>query len=159
MNKSSKFLFLLVFIFLYIMPQKILANEKVKIGLLVPLSEKNQEIGQQIVKTIRMALNDIKNEKIEVIIKDTKSNPKNTLKAALELKNENVKIVIGPVFFENLDYLDEVNDLLFISLTNKTINSENIIVQINSTSQLNTIKKFIDSNEIDKTIFRCEIQT
>ena len=124
------------------MPQKILANEKVKIGLLVPLSEKNQEIGQQIVKTIRMALNDIKNEKIEVIIKDTKSNPKNTLKAALELKNENVKIVIGPVFFENLDYLDEVNDLLFISLTNKTLDlPENIIsAGINSTSQLNTIK-------------------
>ena len=53
-----------------------MANEKLKIGLLIPLSEKNQEIGQQIIKTIRMALNDIDNENIEVIIKDTKSNLK-----------------------------------------------------------------------------------
>ena len=113
MIKISKFLFFLVLIHLILTPQKILANEKLKIGLLIPLSEKNQEIGQQIIKTIRMALNDIDSENIEVIIKDTKSNPKNTLKSALELRDENVKVVIGPVFFENLIYLDEVKDLIF----------------------------------------------
>ena len=155
MIKISKFLFFLVLIHLILTPQKILANEKLKIGLLIPLSEKNQEIGQQIIKTIRMALNDIDSENIEVIIKDTKSNPKNTLKSALELRDENVKVVIGPVFFENLIYLDEVKDLIFLSLTNKTTDLPKNVISagINSTSQFNTIKKFIKSNNIKKTIF------
>ena len=154
MIKILKFLFFIVLIHLILTPQKILANEKLKIGLLIPLSEKNQEIGQQIIKTIRMALNDIDNENIEVIIKDTKSNPKNTLKSALELRDENVRIVIGPVF-ENLIYLDEVKDLIFLSLTNKTTDLPKNVISagINSTSQFNTIKKFIKSNEIKKTIF------
>ena len=155
MIKILKFLFFIVLIHLILTPQKIFANEKLKIGLLIPLSEKNQEIGQQIIKTIRMALNDIDNENIEVIIKDTKSNPKNTLKSALELRDENVRIVIGPVFFENLIYLDEVKDLIFLSLTNKTTDLPKNVISagINSTSQFNTIKKFIKSNEIKKTIF------
>ena len=132
-----------------------LASEKIKIGLLIPLSEDNQEIGQQIIKTVRMAINDIDNENIEIIVKDTKSNPKSTLKSAIELKNENVKIVIGPVFYENLINLNEIEDVIFLSLTNKTIGLPKNVISagVNSTSQLNTIKKFLELNEIKKTIF------
>ena len=155
MIKISKFLFSILFVFLTITPQKILANEKLKIGLLVPLSKNNTEIGHQIIKTVRMAIKDINNENIEVIVKDTESNPEKTLKSAFELRNENVKIVIGPVFYENLKYLDEAQDLIFLSLTNKTKELPKNVISagINSTSQLNTIKKFIESNEIKKTIF------
>ena len=155
MIKISKLFFLLLFSFLIIAPQKIFANQKLKIGLLIPISENNREIGQQIIKTVRMAIGDIGDENIEIIVKDTKSNPKDTLKSALELKNENIKIEIGPVFYENLSYLDEVDDLIFISLTNRTNNLPNNVISagINSTSQLNTIKKFIKINEINKTIF------
>ena len=155
MIKISKLLFLLLFMFLIIMPQKILANQKIKIGLLVPLTGNNHEIGQQIIKTVRMAINDIDNDNIEVIVRDTKSNPKFTLRSALELKKENVKLVIGPVFYENVNYLNEVEDLIFLSLTNKTIDLPKNVISagVNSASQLNTIKKFLKSNEIEKTIF------
>ena len=155
MIKISKLLISLLFVFIIITPQKTLANEKLKIGLLIPLSEDNQEIGQQIIKTVRMAINDINNENIEIIVKDTKSNPNNTLKSAIELKNENVKIVIGPVFYQNLVNLDEVEDLIFLSLTNRTIGLPKNVISagVNSTSQLNTIKKFLELNEIKKTIF------
>jgi len=155
MIKISKLLFSLLFICLIILPQKVLANQKLKIGLLVPLSENNQEIGQQIIRTVRMAINDINNDNIEVIVKDTSSNPKKTLKSALELKDENVKIVIGPVFYENINYLNEVENLIFLSLTNKTVGlPQNVIsAGVNSTSQLNAIKKFLKLNEIKKTIF------
>ena len=155
MIKISKLLISLLFVFIIITPQKTLANEKLKIGLLIPLSEDNQEIGQQIIKTVRMAINDINNENIEIIVKDTKSNPNNTLKSAIELKNENVKIVIGPVFYKNLVNLGEVEDLIFLSLTNKTIGLPKNVISagVNSTSQLNTIKKFLELNEIKKTIF------
>ncbi len=155
MIKISKFLISLLFISIIITPQKTLANEKLKIGLLIPLSEDNQEIGQQIIKTVRMAINDINSENIEIIVKDTKSNPNNTLKSAIELKNENVKIVIGPVFYKNLVNLDEVEDLIFLSLTNRTIGLPKNVISagVNSTSQLNAIKKFLELNEIKKTIF------
>ena len=64
-------------------------------------------------------------------------------------------MVIGPVFYENLIYLDELKNLTFLSFTNKTLNLPNNVIStgINSTSQLNTIKKFIDQNKIKKTIF------
>ncbi len=155
MIKISKLLISLLFLFIICASQKVLANEKIKIGLLIPLSEDNQKIGQQIIKTVRMAINDINNESIEIIVKDTKSNPSSTLKSAIELKNENIKIVIGPVFYENLIYLNEVEDIIFLSLTNKTINLPKNVISagVNSTSQLNTIKKFLDLNEIKKTIF------
>ena len=155
MIKISKLIICSLFLFIICTSQKVFANEKIKIGLLIPLTEDNQEIGQQIIKTVRMAINDINNDNIEIIVKDTKSNPNSTLKSAIELKNENIKIVIGPVFYENLIYLNEVEDIIFISLTNKTIDLPKNVISagVNSTSQLNTIKKFLELNEIKKTIF------
>jgi hypothetical protein len=134
---------------------EIIASEKIKIGLLVPLTGKNSEIGQSIIKSTRLAINKINNLSIEIIPKDTKSNPESTLEAAKELANLNIKIVIGPVFNENLIYLNELNGITFLSLTNKNDNfSKNIInAGINAISQLNTIKKFLELNEIKKTIF------
>ena len=35
------------------------ANEKIKIGLLVPMTGENKELGQLIIKSTRMALEDI----------------------------------------------------------------------------------------------------
>ena len=32
-----------------------------------------------------------------------------------------IKIVIGPVFYKNLIYLDEIENITFLSLTNKTL--------------------------------------
>ena len=155
MIKISKLIICSLFLFIICTSQKVFANEKIKIGLLIPLTEDNQEIGQQIIKTVRMAINDINDENIEIIVKDTKSNPNSTLKSAIELKNENIKIVIGPVFYKNLIYLNQVEDIIFLSLTNKTIDLPKNVISagVNSTSQLNTIKKFLELNEIKKTIF------
>jgi len=134
---------------------KALAKEKIKIGLLVPLTGKNSEIGQSIVKSTRLAVNQINSLSIEIIPKDTASKPEIALKSARELDKLGVKIVIGPVFNENLIYLGELSNLTFLSLTNKTNNNSRNIINagINATSQLNAIKKFIKLNEIKKTIF------
>jgi hypothetical protein len=71
-----------------------------------------------------------------------------------------VKVVIGPVFYESISYLDEMKDITFLSLTNKTLDLPKNVISagINSTSQLNTIKKFIEINNIRKTIFLTPIQ-
>ena len=59
------------------------------------------------------------------------------------------------MFYESLSYLDEVDNITFLSLTNKTINLPNNIISsgINATSQINAIKKFIEQIELKKTIF------
>ena len=154
MNKIIKIILFLAFGF-SIAPVALLANEKIRIGLLVPLTGKNSEIGQSIIKSTRLAINTINNASIEIIPKDTQSNPEVTLAAAKELANSGIKIVIGPVFNESLIYLGELSELTFLALTNKNDNfSKNIInAGINATSQLNAIKKFIELNEIKKTIF------
>jgi len=135
--------------------ESIYANEKIMLGLLVPLTGKNAEIGQSIVKSTRLAINKINNTSIEIVPKDTGSNPNVTLKSAKEMSKLGIKIVIGPVFNENLEYLDELKEITFLSLTNKNDKSSKNIINagINATSQIEAIKKFIELNEIKKTIF------
>ena len=154
MKKIIKIILLLTLTF-SVSAREISANEKIMIGLLVPLTGKNSEIGQSIIKSTRLAINKINNSSIEIIPRDTKSNPADTLRSAKELRELGIKIIIGPVFNKNQIYLDELQEITFISLTNKGGNkSKNIInAGINATSQLNGIKKFIELNEIKKTIF------
>ena len=154
MQKIIKIILLLALTF-SVLTKGLFANEKIKIGLLVPLTGKNSEIGQSIIKSTRLAINKINNSSIEIIPRDTKSNPVDTLRVAKELGKLGIKIIIGPVFNKNQAYLNELKEITFISLTNKGGNkSKNIInAGINATSQLNAIKKFIELNGIKKTIF------
>ncbi len=136
------------------------ANEKIKIGLLVPMTGPNKEIGKSIIKAVGLAVKDINNNSIEIFPKDTATKANQTLKSAFELSEMGIKVVIGPVFHESLTYLDEMKDLTFLSLTNKTLDLPKNVISagINSTSQFNTIKKFLESNKIEKTIFLTPIQ-
>tara|TARA_Y100001980_G_C14517992_1_gene293329 strand:+ start:247 stop:1392 length:1146 start_codon:yes stop_codon:yes gene_type:complete len=151
----SKIFILIFFTIFYLFPSSIFGEEKIKIGLLVPITGDDKNLGKQIIKSTRIALKDINTQNLEIFVKDTNSNPTTTLKSANEFKNMGIKIVIGPVFYKSLEYLDEIKEITFLSLTNKTIGlSENIIsTGINATSQLDTIKKFTELNEIKKTIF------
>ena len=108
-----KYFLVLLFSLISLYPHTALSEEKIKIGLLVPLSGKNNSLGKLIIKSTRMALNDIKTNNIEIYPKDTASDPNQTLKSALDLKNEGIKIVIGPIFYENLLYLDELKEMIF----------------------------------------------
>ena len=154
MKKIIKIILLIALTFT-ISVGEVFAGEKIKIGLLVPLTGKNSEIGQSIIKSTRLAINKINNLTIEIVPRDTQSSPLGSLKAAKELAKLGIKIIIGPVFNENLIYLDELTEITFLSLTNKNDNfSKNIInAGINATSQLSTVKKFLELNDIKKTIF------
>ena len=131
-----------------------LTDDKIKIGLLVPLSGQNADIGNSIIKSTRLAINKINNPIIEIIPKDTASDPKITFDKAKKFQEIGVKIIIGPVFNDNLIYLEEFKDIIFLSLTNKIIkNPKNIIsAGINAESQLATIKKFQENEKLKKTI-------
>ncbi len=155
MNRFLKILFILFLSFMLEISVSYSDQSKIKIGLLVPLSGENAPLGEQIIKSIRMALNDIDDNKIEFYPKDTASDPNVTLRSAKELEQMGITLVIGPIFYKNLIYLNEVKNITFLSLTNKTLDLHKNIISsgINSTSQLNTIKKFLELNEIQKSVF------
>jgi len=155
MNKIFKIIFILHLSIFFFLKLGNADEEKIKIGLLVPITGDNKDLGQLIIKSTRMALNDIRSNKIEIYPKDTNSNPNVTLQSALQLKEMGIKIVIGPIFYKNLASLNNVEGMTFLSLTNKTENLPNNVVSsgVNATSQLNAIKKFLESNDFKKTIF------
>ncbi|MBD1135828.1 ABC transporter substrate-binding protein [Pelagibacterales bacterium SAG-MED47] len=154
MNKILK---KLVYLLLILFSLNLNANsdEKIKIGILIPITGEDKKLGQLIIKATRMAIKDINDDRLEIYPKDTNSNPKQTLKSAIQFKEMGIDIVIGPIFYKNLAYLNEVENITFLSLTNKTINLPKNIIStgINATSQINTIKKFLKLKEINKTIF------
>ena len=154
MNKIFKIYSLIIFGIFLLLSTATATEEKIKIGLLVPISGDNKKLGQQIVKSVQMALKDIDTDKIEIHLKDTNSNPDTATKSALELKEIGVKIVIGPVFYDCLAQLEKIKDITFLSFTNQTLELPNNVIStgVNATSQLNAIKKFIENNEIKKTI-------
>ena len=154
MLKFFKILNLIFLSILYLNSQVSANEKKIKIGLLIPISGENKKIGQQIIKSTRMALKDIGENKVEIFLKDTNSNPNQTIKSANEFQNMGIQIVIGPVFFKNLIYLEETNDIIFLSFTNKTYKLPRNVVSagVNANSQLNAIKNFVEINEIKKTI-------
>ena len=160
MIKLIKIFFLIKFGTFVLFFQTLNANEKIKIGLLVPMTGLNKEVGQSIIRAVSLAVKDIDDNLIEIYPKDTASKPNKTLKSSFELKQMGIKVIIGPVFYESLTYLDEMKDLTFLSLTNRTLDlPENVIsAGINSTSQLNTIKKFLEKNNIERTIFLTPIR-
>ena len=153
---KSLFKKILILIFMCLLPaSKIFAEDKIRIGLVVPLTGEYSTIGDSIIKSTRLALNKINDEKFEIVPGDTKANPIDALKASKALYDQGIKIIIGPVFNESTKYLDELNNVTFISLTNKIYgNPPNVIsAGVNAISQLQTIDKFRNLNEIQRTIF------
>ena len=139
----------------YCLAKETRSDESVlKVGLIVPLSGKHQEVGKSVLNSIRLALSKINNNQIEIFPKDNYSNPEKTLFAARQLESEGIRIVIGPIFHQNLIYLGEVQNLTFLSLSNKTIKiPKNVItIGINANSQINAIVDFIKKENLNKTI-------
>ncbi len=160
MIKLIKIIYFIILSFYFLFFPNVNAKEKIKIGLLVPMTGENKEIGESIIKAVGLAVKDIDNDLIEIYPRDTATKANQALKSAFELSEMGINVVIGPVFYESLTYLDEMKEITFLSLTNKTLDLPKNVISagINSTSQFNTIKKFLDTNQIKKTIFLTPIQ-
>ena len=130
------------------------SNKTLNVGVLLPLSGKFQDIGESFLKAIQLALYDISNANIKIYPKDNKGNSLDTYQSAKEFEDMGIKIVIGPIFYENLERLDEINNVTFISLTNNTKNIHNNVIAfgININSQIDVLKKYFNEIKISKTL-------
>ncbi len=131
------------------------SEEKIKIGLIVPLSGEYSLIGKSILKSTRLAVNKIDDSKIEIYPRDTKSNPVQTFKVSKELYDQGINIIIGPVFNENIKLLNQLEEVTFLSFTNKINgNPKNVISSgVNAISQIKTIKKLQKELGLERSIF------
>jgi len=130
-------------------------NEEIlKVGVLLPLSGKFQDIGESFLKAIQLALHNISNENIKIYPKDSKANALNTYQSAKEFEEQGIRIVIGPIFYESLERLNEINNITFISLTNKTqkIPNNTIAFGININSQIDVLNKYFNEIKVSRTL-------
>ena len=152
----KKLLNIIFFVFIiYVLSGKVFATEeKTKIGLLVPLDGQSQNIGKSVLRAVNLAINKIDDPSLEIYPKNNFDNPDDNIKAAQELYDQGIRIFIGPIFDKNIKNLEKFSDAIFITFSNKSKrNKKNLIYAgVNATSQMATIKKFLDDNDIKKTI-------
>jgi len=130
-------------------------NNALKIGLLAPLSGEYKELGDSLLYSLQLALDEIDDKNVFIIPRDSGTNDKEKLKSAIqEMKSEGVKIVIGPINNEDFDEVKKFNDMVFISLSNLNPEFENNIISIGVSleSQMLSLQKFIKKNKKDRTV-------
>ena len=82
MKTGIKLIFSILLIFNFNF--KALSAEKIKIGLLIPVTGEYGKIGQSVINSVRLALNSINDNRIEILPRDTRADPSVTLKIAKE---------------------------------------------------------------------------
>ena len=135
--------------------ENISEDEKIlKVGVLLPLSGKFENIGQSLLKSIQLGLFDIDNKNIKIYPKDSKGNALDAYLSAKKFQEMGIEIVIGPIFHESLERLGEINNITFISLTNKTkeVPKNTIAFGVNIESQIDALKKYFDEIKVSKTL-------
>ena len=104
-------------------------NKTLKVGLLAPLSGQYSEIGNSLLYSLQLALEEIGDEKVKIIPRDSGNNDKEKISLALdELRSLGVKIVIGPSTYAEFKQVNKYNDLMFISPSNISPKFSNNII-------------------------------
>ena len=130
-------------------------NKSIRIGLLAPLTGAYSELGNSLLYSLQLALEEINDENVIIVPRDSGFNEKEKLNKAInEIKSNNVKVVIGPITNDEFEIAEKHNDLIFISPSN--INSKfssNIIsIGISLESQLLALLNFINKQKKTKTV-------
>lgn len=74
----------------------------VKVALLVPLSGKNANLGQSMLKAAQLALNDVGSSRFELIPADTQGTPAGAAAAAGKAIGDGANLILGPIFAEDV---------------------------------------------------------
>ena len=130
-------------------------NGKLRVGLLAPFSGKYKNLGESLLLSTQLALDEIGNKNIIIIPRDSGSDNKEKLNLAVkEITNQGAKVIIGPVTSSLFSELKKYNDTIFISLSNKeTVISNNLIsIGISLESQLKAIEKLLIKEKKNKTV-------
>jgi hypothetical protein len=130
-------------------------NNTLKVGLLAPLSGPYSQIGNSLLYSLQLALEEIDDENVIIVPKDTGFNDeKKVINAINQLRLNGIKVIIGPTTYKEFDLAKKYSDLIFISPSNISPEfSKNIIsIGISLESQLIALSNFIKKQKKKKTI-------
>ena len=130
-------------------------DKNLKIGLLAPLSGEYKELGDSLLYSLQLALDEIGDERVSIIPRDAGFNDNQKLNDAIkDIKSQEVKIIIGPISYQDFEIVKKYKEITFISPSNITPEFiDNIIsVGVNLESQLLAINKFIKKQKRKKTV-------
>ena len=130
-------------------------DEKLRIGLLAPFSGEYRSLGESLLLSTQLALDEINDKNIIIIPRDSGTNDKDKLNQAIkEIINNGAKIIIGPMSSSSFNELKKYRDTIFISLSNREPKISNNVINIGISleSQLKTIEKFLTNQKKKKTL-------
>ena len=151
------FIFVLFYTFSFF-NTNLLSNEQqqtLKVGLLAPLTGEYKELGNSLMYSLQLALDEIDDKNVFIVPRDSGFSDKKKLNTAItDLKSQGVKVVIGPISYEDFNEVGKYNDMIFISPSNISPQFiDNVIsVGVNLESQLSALKKFLKKQKKNKTI-------
>ena len=151
-------IFILLFYILFIFNSNLLSaedNKTLKVGLLAPLSGPYSEIGNSLLYSLQLALEEINDKNVIIVPRDSGfKNEKKINSAISDLRSSGVKVIIGPLAHDEFQQAKKFNDLIFISPSNiSPVFSKNIIsIGISLESQLIALTEFIKKQKKTKTI-------
>ena len=149
----KKKLLVSIFYIIFIFNSNLFSNESdktLKVGLLAPLSGPHSQIGISLMYSLQLALEEIGDEDVKIIPRDSGNNNKEKINSALsEMRSLGVKIIIGPTTHAEFEEVKRYNDLIFISPSNINPRFSNNIISIGVSldSQLITLINFLKSQK------------
>ena len=130
-------------------------DEKLRVGLLAPFSGEYKNLGDSLLLSTQLALDEIDNNNIIIIPRDSGSNDKERLNLAIkEIIDSGVKVIIGPMTSSSFDEVEKYKSTIFISLSNKQpkISNNLISIGISLESQLESIAQLLIKEKKKKTV-------
>ncbi len=130
-------------------------NNILKVGLLAPLSGEYKELGDSLLYSLQLALNEIDDKNVHIIPRDSGSNDKEKLNSAVEeIRSEGAKVIIGPINNQDFKEVKKFNDIVFISLSNINPEFQNNIISVGVSfeSQMIALIKFLKKQKKNKTV-------
>jgi ABC-type branched-subunit amino acid transport system substrate-binding protein len=154
---KNKFIVALIYI-VFFFNSNLLSEEnttKLKIGLVAPLSGSFAELGNSLLYSLQLALEEIDDKEVYIIPKDSGFNNKKKLNEAIQdIRSQGIKIIIGPITNKEFEVAQKYTDLIFISPSNIDPNFTNNIISIGVSleSQLIALMNFIKKQKKTKTV-------
>ena len=154
---KKKFILIISYILVFF-NSNLLCNDKnntLKIGLLAPLSGEYKDLGNSLLYSLQLALDEINDQHVYIIPRDSGYGNKDKLNSAVqEIKSRGANVIIGPINNEEFDEIKKFNDMVFISPSNINPEFSNNVISIGVSleSQMLALMKFIKKQKKNKTV-------
>jgi len=153
-SKILLFIFYIIFIF----NSNLFSDENdktLKVGLLDPLYGPHSEIGNSLLYSLQLALEEINDRNVIVVPKDSGYNDEDKINSAIsDMRSSGIKVIIGPISFQEFKVVRKYNDLIFISPSNinPKFSNNTISIGVSLESQLIALTEFIKKQKKSRTI-------